>query len=111
MTTSAIEGDDDGEEDDEEGGDVSPDVGDTRGGCNRVILWDQALAREGIKDSAVGLQGTISSTDYRSWHREGIRDIEPEDVQAVLKFLIQGLAAGSILIEEQRVGFRVEEIA
>ena len=43
--------------DDEQGYDVCPEMGYPRGGSNGIVLGNQPLAREGVEDGAVWLQG------------------------------------------------------
>ena len=107
----AVEERAEGEEDDEDGQDVRPDVGDTRGGGDGVVLWDEALAREGIEDCTVGLQGSVACTDDHPRHGEGVGYVEPEDVDAVHEHLVQLFRLLALAVEEHRVGVGMEELA
>lgn len=101
----------DSSEDDEGGKDAGPEVGLTRGGGDDVVLRDEALAREGIEDGAVGLQGAVAWIDDGARHGEGVGHVEPEDIEAVGEFFVQSLSTGRLIIEEHSISVRMEEIA
>ena len=61
----------DGGEDDEESEEISPDVGDTRGGADDVVVWNEALTRERVIDDALATAAR-SSIDDGARHLQGI---------------------------------------
>ena len=94
----------DGDEDDEKGNDVGPNMGDMRGGSDDIVLWNESLTGEGIEDRSIWLQRSITCVGNLSWHGEGIRHVEPQDVQTVGKLLVQFLSARCLIIEEDGIG-------
>ena len=100
----------DGKEDNKDRDDACPEVCLARGSGDGIVLWDEALAREGIEDSAICLQGAVARIYNGAWHRKDVRNIKPEDVQAVHKLLVQLLAQRVILVEEHSIGIGVEEV-
>ena len=83
LFSSSVQETANSKDDDKAGNYTGPDINLARCSSDGVVLWDEALAREGIEDSAVWLQRSVASVNNSAWHRKGVGNIKPEDVQAV----------------------------
>ena len=111
ITPSSPQETAEGKEDDEHGDNACPYICLARGGSDSVVLRNEALARKGVEDGAVGLQGAVACISNLARHRKGVGNIKPENVQAIHKLLVQLLAQRVILVEEHSVSIRVEKFA
>ena len=86
LLPSSIHKTADGYEKYEERDNISPDVGDTRGGTDGVVARNEPFACERIIDDAI-LEDSCTRIHYRARHFEGVRHREPEDVEFLGQFL------------------------
>ena len=86
LLPSSIHKTADGYEKDEESDDISPDVGDTRGGTDGVVARNEPFACERIIDDAI-LEDSCTRIHYRARHFKRVSYRKPEDVELVGKFL------------------------
>lgn len=84
----AVEEAADGEEDDEDGDDVGPWMADARGGVNDIVFRDEAFAREGVVDDAVGGERARACIGDGAGHLQRVGDGEGEDGQAMRQFVV-----------------------
>ena len=86
LLPSSIHKTADGYEKYEERDDISPDVGDTRGGTDGVVARNEPFACERIIDDAI-LEDSCTRIHYRARHFKRVSYRKPEDVELVGKFL------------------------